>query len=76
MGIQGVPPVRGRSRGSWGWGSDTTAGVVISRAIQVQVLDLFNNRLTGDNSDQVTLAVAPSEHGPEMSCGILANAPE
>src|SRR5262249_13386623 len=38
--------------------SDTTAGMSISPAVKVEVLDQFGNLLTGDNSDQVTLAVA------------------
>jgi sugar lactone lactonase YvrE len=38
--------------------SDTTAGQVISPAIQVQALDQFGNPLSNDDSDQVHLSLA------------------
>ena len=38
--------------------SSAVAGVAISPAVTVQVLDQFNNLLTGDNIDKVTLSVA------------------
>jgi hypothetical protein len=40
-----------------------TTGVALSPAVQVQVLDKFGNLLTGDNTDQVTLAVASGPGG-------------
>src|SRR5262249_29823141 len=43
--------------------SDTTAGAAISPAVQVKVFDQFNNLLTADNSDQVTLSVASGPAG-------------
>jgi hypothetical protein len=43
--------------------SDTTAGSAITPAVRVQVLDAFNNLLTGDNTDQVTLSVATGPGG-------------
>ncbi len=42
---------------------NTTAGLAITPAVQVQVLDRFNNLLTQDNTDQVTISVA-SGPGP------------
>ncbi len=38
--------------------SNTTAGVAISPAVQVQVFDRYGNLLTEDNTDKVTLSVA------------------
>ena len=38
--------------------SNTTAGVAISPAITIRVLDAFGNLETGDNSSQVTVSVA------------------
>src|SRR5208283_404761 len=38
--------------------STTTAGSVISPAVQVQVLDPFGNLVTTDNTDQVIVGVA------------------
>ncbi len=38
--------------------STTTAGAVISPAVQVQVFDQYGNLLTGDNSDPASLSVA------------------
>jgi len=37
--------------------TNTTAGVAISPAVTVQIQDQFGNLVTGDSSDQVTLAV-------------------
>src|SRR5207237_2726129 len=38
--------------------SNTTAGVAISPAVTVRILDQFNNLVSSDNTDQVTLGVA------------------
>ncbi len=43
--------------------SDTSAGAAISPAVQVKVLDLYGNVVTGDNSDRVTLIVASGPAG-------------
>ena len=43
--------------------SVTTAGVAISPAVTVQVLDRFGNLVTGDNSDKVTLKVVSGPGG-------------
>jgi hypothetical protein len=43
--------------------SNTTAGVAINPAVQVQVLDKFGNLLTADNSDQVTVSVVSGPGG-------------
>ena len=64
------PPAlhRGPGGGERAWPSacppsGTTAGVAISPAVTVQVLDRFDNLLTGDDSDKVTLKVASGPGG-------------
>jgi Invasin, domain 3 len=42
---------------------NTTAGVAIDPAVKVQVLDQYNNLVSNDNSDQVTLSVATGPGG-------------
>jgi N-acetylneuraminic acid mutarotase len=47
--------------------SDTTAGQPISPAVTVEVLDQFNNVLTNDNSDTVTVAIGTNPGGGTLS---------
>jgi hypothetical protein len=47
--------------------SDTTAGQFISPAVQVQILDQFNNVLTNDNSDTVTVSIGNNPGGGTLS---------
>src|SRR5207253_620331 len=43
--------------------STTTAGTAISPAVTVRILDQFNNLVSSDNTDQVTLSVASGPGG-------------
>jgi hypothetical protein len=43
--------------------SDTTAGVAIRPAVQVEVLDKYGNLVSTDNTDQVTLSVDSGPNG-------------
>ena len=47
--------------------STVVAGAVFNPAVTVQVLDAFNNLVTGDNSDQVTLAIGANPAGGVLS---------
>src|SRR5205814_1311898 len=54
--------------------SNTVAGVAISPAVTVRILDVFGNLVTNDNSDQVTLSVASGPGGFAGSSTLTATA--
>jgi hypothetical protein len=47
--------------------TNTAAGAVITPAVTVQVLDVNNNLVTGDSTDQVTLTLASNPTGATLS---------
>src|SRR5439155_1161443 len=47
--------------------TNTAAGAAISPAVTVQVLDVNNNLVTGDSTDQITLTLANNPSGATLS---------
>jgi hypothetical protein len=47
--------------------TNTTVGALITPAVTVQILDQFNNVVTTDNTDQVTLAIGTNPGGGTLS---------